>query len=339
MRWALLGMLAVGLGCGEKHGAPPPASAVEHRRVAKATPPADAGAPPRLPCETRTSTKGDCCTGYAPRPDRNPSPMCRVPAGTFTMGDDQATGDGAAPAHRVTLSHDFYMDQYEVTNQQMAAFLNHLGTHKACPTAWDSMCVRTTAEGHGDSMSIERVNGKYRPVPGLEHHPVIGVSWEGANKYCAWVGKRLPTEAEWEYAARHDPKTGQDYLYPWGNTFEKNRANCQEESCGDGFKATSPVNAFDGTNGHLDGSSPMGLQDMAGNVSELTADCFDFYFYKRCSHDCDRDPINRECRKTDPIYVIRDDSFDGVAEPSAPSPEILVHAVRLAGWGFRCVHR
>jgi formylglycine-generating enzyme required for sulfatase activity len=161
--------------------------------------------------------------------------MVLIPAGTFIMGYDKRWPD-EGPSHTVNLG-DYYIDKYEVTNAQYAEFVN--ATHRKPPFYW-----RT---------------GRYPPEKA--RHPVVMVSWHDATEYCQWAGKRLPTEEEWEKAAR-----GTDgRIFPWGNTFDINRANTpQRWKALDQPGDTMPVGSFP------QGKSPYGLYDMAGNVWEWT---------------------------------------------------------------------
>lgn len=97
-------------------------------------------------------------------------------------------------------------------------------------------------------------------------------------RYCAWVGKQVPTSAQWEYAAGHDPETGRDLAYPWGDQWLPRRAACQADGCTPKqprLDGDLPVGSFDGTRGNGDASSPWGVHDMAGGASELVFDCDD----------------------------------------------------------------
>jgi formylglycine-generating enzyme len=286
---------------------------------------------PPPPPTMKKSSRGDCKTEYAPKPTRDPNPMCKVDGGTFQMGtpasdrDSPPVGhpgrDVERPAHGVTVS-PFYLDQFEVTVAQIAHYLN-AGGDNACDEWADSLeegrCFLT-------ARLLEFSDGVYTPKPGVAQHAFPSAGFQGAERYCKWAGKRLPTEAEWEFAARHDPKTDKDYRYPWGDRFEPKRANCEEESCKDGFKLEAPVGSFDGTGVLLDGSSPWGVHDLAGNASEYVADCE--HPYKPCDGPCrdPRVPVTPGCKP-----MVR--TSDG-----GSSPMSLRSTWRLngPGGGFRC---
>jgi len=192
--------------------------------------------------------------------------LVAIPGGTFTMGD--ATGE-LDEAPREVAVRSFRIMRHEVTNRQFAAFVEASGH-------------RTDAErsgfGHVWSARWRRVRGASwrRPqgpastIAGLENHPVVQVSARDAAAYCAWRGLRLPTEEEWELAAR-----GRDgRRYPWGNDAPvqqgERRANFGTVTCcapdpSDGFARTAPVGRYPR------GASPFGLLDMAGNVWEWTS--------------------------------------------------------------------
>jgi len=129
--------------------------------------------------------------------------MVSVPAGPFTMGRDDGPAD-ERPAHVVDVAH-FAIDRMPVTNAQFAEFLNAVGlTNASGERLFD----------HDDrDARIRRRQGKWTADAGYENHPVVEMPWAGARDYCAWRGKRLPTEAEWEKAARGNDQR----RYPWGN--------------------------------------------------------------------------------------------------------------------------
>ncbi|MGQ9586030.1 MAG: SUMF1/EgtB/PvdO family nonheme iron enzyme [Anaerolineae bacterium] len=168
-------------------------------------------------------------------------PMVEIPAGEFVFGSDKQPA--ASPQQTVNLPA-FSIDVYEVTNEQFAAFVATTG-------------YQTTAEKAKDP------SWKDYAGEGKEHHPVVKVSWFDAEAYCQWAGKRLPTEQEWEKAAR-----GTDgRLWPWGNEFDPEKANGMES----GYRGTLPVGTLPA------GASPYGVMDMAGNVAEWTADWYKPY--------------------------------------------------------------
>ena len=193
--------------------------------------------------------------------DVSETPMVLIPAGEFEMGDPSGEGDSdELPVHTVYLD-DFYIDKYEVTNSQYAAFLNSYGENT------DSSGKILLGIGDAECL-IEQSGGSYRAKPGYETHPVIRVTWNGAKAYAEFYGKRLPTEAEWEKSARGG-LVGK--LYPWGNVISHDDANYAGTGGRDTWSGTSPVGSF-APNGY-------GLYDMAGNVWDWCADWHDGDYY------------------------------------------------------------
>jgi iron(II)-dependent oxidoreductase len=172
----------------------------------------------------------------------DPGPMVRIPAGEFVMGTDERFSD-EGPQHLVHLDA-YLIDRYPVTNLQYQAFIE--ATHRRAPANFEAR----------------------RHPPGKADHPVVQVSWFEARDYCEWAGKRLPTEAEWEKAAR-----GTDGRpFPWGEHFDIRRANTPVRWSALGRRGdTTPVGAFP------QGASPYGLHDVTGNVWEWTASWYKPY--------------------------------------------------------------
>jgi formylglycine-generating enzyme required for sulfatase activity len=295
---------------------------------------------PPPPPTVKSGGKGDCQTAYAPRPTRDPNPMCKIDGGTFGMGaaeDDPTALLQEKPRRRVTVS-PFYLDQFEVTNAQMLHFLNTHGNWCGGTREHKDECV-LVASGN---VVVKEKNGTFFLRP--EGHPTAPFTYAfhaGAEAYCAWVGKRLPTEAEWEFAARHDPKTGADLRYPWGDEFRPNHAACDEAACADGFDETkdaigaaiyvyAPVGTFDGTHGRGDGSSPWGVHDLAGNGDEMMAD---FYIepYPACG-EC-VDPVVNQPAGGSPQHVAR--TFYGKMTNQIGAPKVTQRNIGNIG-GFRC---
>ena len=201
--------------------------------------------------------------------------MVEVPAGAFTMGRDDGPED-ERPAHRVELGR-FLIDRLPVTNAGFAAFLDAHGSEGVHA----GQRYRRYDDDDADAR-IHRVDGRWRADPGLEHHPVNEVTWAGARDYCAWQGKRQPTEAEWEKAAR-----GTDArLYPWGNAAPDPR----RAQFGAGWTRTAPVDAFPA------GASPYGALDMAGNQGEWVSSLYRPYPYR--ADDGREDPGSAAVRGT-----------------------------------------
>ncbi len=182
-----------------------------------------------------------------------------IPAGPFLFGsgeDDNLARSDEKPQRSVNLP-DYYIDLFPVTNDQYCQFLNAALPGEDSLREW----IDLDGEFMRERCRVRKRKGKYGCERGYERHPVIYVSWYGANEYATWAGKRLPTEQEWEKASR-----GIDGLiYPWGDTFDKMLCNTKES----GINGTSAVDRF------LKGRSPYGCYDMAGNVWEWTSSYFD----------------------------------------------------------------
>jgi formylglycine-generating enzyme len=195
------------------------------------------------------------------------APMKLIPAGDFQMGSNDGNDD-EKPIHTVYIDA-FYMDNYEVTNAQYKKFMDATG-HKE-------------PEGYG----VTNGNWQFKPWsdPNFkgDDQPVVCINQEDAKSYCQWAGKRLPTEAEWEKAARGGV-TGKKYV--WGDEFppSKNAGNFADISAKKVFTNWTPLDGYD--DGHTY-TAPVGsfkpngygLYDMAGNVWEWCADWYDSHYY------------------------------------------------------------
>jgi formylglycine-generating enzyme required for sulfatase activity len=171
-----------------------------------------------------------------------------IPAGEFWMGSDEYTRD-EQPVHRLFVP-EFRMARTPVTNSQYLLYVQATGAET--PRFWE--------DG--------------QPQKDKLYHPVVGVSWHDAQRYCEWLGSitgkhiRLPTEAEWEKAARGDKDKR---AYPWGDQFDATKGNSWES----GLRDTSPVGIFSAS------ASPYGCLDMSGNVWEWVDDWYDKNYYRQ----------------------------------------------------------
>jgi formylglycine-generating enzyme required for sulfatase activity len=278
-------------------------------------------------------------SGPTPRPaGEPPAEMVWIPGGEFTMGTNapDLAWPEEKPAHRVRV-RGFWMDEHEVTNAQFRKFVEATGyvtTAEQTPTAEEilknsppgtpappreklvpgSMVFRPTKSKVDTSdytqwwawtpgASWKHPEGPASTIDGRETHPVVHVSWDDAAAYARWAGKRLPTEAEWEFAARGGLV---DKPYVWGDepfSAAKPQANIWQgqfpnyNSRVDGFERTAPVKSF-APNGY-------GLYDMAGNVWEWCSDWFDPELYaKRASGGVVVDPTGPEA-PPGPAYAAR----------------------------------
>ncbi|RRN77121.1 formylglycine-generating enzyme family protein [Pseudoxanthomonas sp. SGD-10] len=244
--------------------------------------------------------------------DESKKGMVYIPGGTFMMGadNDQASSD-EYPKHLVKVD-PFWMDEHEVTNVQFARFVLETGyvttaerkpdweelkkqLPPGTPKPDDNMLVPASLvfvpPGHSVSLqnyhewwrwvagaSWKRPEGPGSGLKGREQYPVVHISWDDAVAYCEWAGKRLPTEAEWEFAARGGLV---DNIYPWGNEHVdkgKPKANSwqgkfpNKDTGADGFVGLAPVKSY-APNGY-------GLYDMGGNVWEWCSDWYRADYYE-----------------------------------------------------------
>ncbi len=237
-------------------------------------------------------------------------PMIFIEGGSFMMGTSKGK-KWDRPPHEVNLT-SFYMDQYEVTNAEYCNFLNQHGNKKEKGAYW--LDIEST------DCSIEKVDNLFVPKTGLENHPVVEVTWYGANAYAQHLGKRLPTEAEWEYAARGGNKS-KNFTFSGASDplnigwFLSNTKNLQ------------PI-----------GKKPpneLMIYDMSGNVYEWCSDWYDRLYYSKS-------PINNPTGaidKDDPLYkVIRGGcwisipDFLRVTRRNSFNPDFSDYTI-----GFRCV--
>ncbi len=182
--------------------------------------------------------------------------MALIPEGPFQMGSQEGKQD-ESPVHKVYVP-PFYMDRHLVTNADYARFLNVFGNREEGGGKWLDIAGPLSSW----LCKIRQKNGHFEAKPGYENHPVIKVSWFGAIAYARWVGKRLPTEAEWEKAARGGLE-GQKYVY--GSTLGSHQANVA------GLHATTPVASYP-PNG-------IGLYDMVASVWQWCSDWYDQGYY------------------------------------------------------------
>jgi len=239
-----------------------------------------------------------------------------VPAGTVKMGGlDVLLENDEIPVHDVTL-YAFWMDQVEVTN----------GMYGLCVQA--SVCrlpVKLNSDNRGD----------YFNNPEFQDYPVIQITWYDANTYCQWAGRRLPTEAEWERAARGDDMR----TYPWGNEPPNEQNSNANNTVGDVTRVGS----------YAAGASPFGALDMAGNVWEWVADYYNPKYYVESPT---ANPTGSENGGLNHLRVIRGGSFQDNLfnlrisnrgyevgpDPSALPNEDKYYGRSSVKIGFRCAN-
>lgn len=260
------------------------------------------------------------------RISQNTNEMVFLEGGTFLMGSETGLPN-EKPVHQVKIE-PFYMDKTPVTVAQFRAFVEATG-------------FETEAEKFGDSGVFNLEKQTWELLPGAnwrkpfgpsgpdaeDNHPVTHVSWNDAVAYAKWAGKRLPTEAEWEYAARSGKNSGKKFS--WGNEVSVNgqffantwQGEINAPETKDGYLFTSPVGAF--------GENEAGLTDMGGNVWQWCADTYKPY------------PGSNEPYRVDPnVKVIRGGSFffdqNGEDSFSVSGRSMNSQETSLFNTGFRC---
>ncbi len=246
--------------------------------------------------------------------------MVRIPAGDFQMGsNDSDAEDNEKPVHTVYVDA-FYIDKYEVTNAQFKAFVD------ANPP-WQKNRI---PKKYRSGLYLQDWSGNSYPS-GKGNHPVVYVSWYAAMAYAQWAGKRLPTEAEWEKAARGGLV---DEKYPWGYSIDASKAN-YGKSIRSPTPLTTPVGMY-APNGY-------GLYDMAGNVWEWCLDAYEADFYTRSPR---RNPLASEMTLTEVMTnyqnvttsrVLRGGGWPNSAQNLRVAPRGRFSPTNANGLiGFRC---
>ncbi|WP_240044419.1 formylglycine-generating enzyme family protein [Nocardioides albidus] len=306
------------------------------------------------PCCAPSAAPADVTLGPAPvvpgaRSTRGQVP---IPAGSFTMGDAFGEGypaDGETPVHRVELPA-YLMDATTVTNAQFATFVKATGYVTDSERLGVSAVFHLLFDGSAADVvnrveqapwwlavrgaSWRRPEGPGSTIAARQNHPVVHVSWHDAQAYCTWAGKRLPSEAEWEYAARGGLDGAR---YAWGDELmARNRWQCNiwqgrfptHNTEEDGHLGTAPVQTFR-PNGY-------GLWQTAGNVWEWCADWFDPTYYARSTLVSPTGPDAGEQRVMRGGSFLCHDSYCNryrVAARSSNTPDSASSNV-----GFRCAN-
>lgn len=254
--------------------------------------------------------------------DKDGMTIIYIPGGEFLMGSTDSDPDAQSdekPQHTVTLD-PYLIYQTEVTNAMYARFVAQTGYRTAAEKTGFGWAVNPSRLNFEETQGADwrHPNGPASSLEGLDGHPVVQINWHDAQAYCAWAGGRLPTEAEWEKAAR-----GIDgWIYPWGN--EKPDCSLSNNDCAGG---TTEVGSYPS------GASPYGLLDMIGNVWEWVQDWYGDAYYAAS-------PSKNPVRTSYGEYrILRGSSWYN--PPSWVSRSAARYAVvpdyRTGDSGFRCV--
>ena len=262
-----------------------------------------------------------------------------VPEGEFLRGskeDDPNNSDGNEDPQRLIYLDAFWIDETEVTNEMFSRFVNETGHQTGAEKNGTGLVSVDTGNGDGSREQIEGAdwrhpNGPESNMNDLLLYPVVQVNWYDAKAYCEWAGRRLPTEAEWEKAARGT----EGEIYPWGNEdVAGNNVNSCDQNCfwnraddliDDGYAKSAPVGTYP------NGASPYGALDMAGNVWEWTADWYDTDYYDNAPDHNPQGPESGTER------VVRGGSWDNRSRKLRAALRIRDDMPSYGdAYGFRC---
>ena len=233
--------------------------------------------------------------------------MLLIGAGEFVMGSENGEVN-QKPSHQVYLDA-FYIDRYPVTNAEYKKFAD--ATKRDVPYSNEGWATEYNWDKQKRTYPADKAN-----------HPVVLVSWNDAQAYAAWAGKRLPTEAEWEKAASWDFSQNKKRNFPWGDTFDASKCNTKES----GINTTTPVGKYSPL-----GDSMYGVGDMAGNVWEWCADWYDENFYKNSPRENPRNDSPSQYR------VLRGGAWVYVSVDARCAHRLRIRPVDLHyDIGFRC---
>ncbi len=251
-----------------------------------------------------------------------------IPTGEFVMGFSYGSID-ESPAHVVMLA-GYWLDQTEVTNAQFAQFVAATDHTTTAEQQDKSMITMRGQWGVQAGADWQHPTGPDSDIVGLDDHPVVHVSWDDASAYCTWAGRRLPTEAEWEKAARGTDER----RFPWGDqpvtgellnladaTLNSHYSNV---SVNDGWEHTSPVGAYPA------GVSPFGIFDLSGNVWEWVQDWYAIDAYRQSPAENPTGPASGE------KHVIRGGSWNEISTELRTASRHFLNNPAYIDLGFRC---
>ncbi len=276
--------------------------------------------------------------------------MVLLEGGEFAMGTDHPIGypgDGEGPVRQITLA-PFWIDERAVTNEDFAAFVDESGyVTEAESFDWSFVFAGLLPDEFPDTRAVahapwwrqvhsadwQRPEGPQSSNNDRSDHPVLHVSWNDAQAYCVWAGKRLPTEAEWEYAARGGLE---QKIFPWGDELEPGGEHLMnvwqgafpsDNAVADGHYGTAPVDEYP-ANGY-------GLSNMTGNVWEWCADWFHPDFHSRGKRSNPTGPTRGQNKVTRGGSYLCHESYCRRYRVSARNS--LTPDSSTGNTGFRCV--